>query len=231
MIPIIKFHKITKSYKTQPALQDLSFEILQGQVFGIVGPNGAGKTTALKILLGLTKPDGGIVEYHHDKSFNSFLKNCGASLDKGGFDPDMTAVQNLRITCCIKKVHFSKIDEVMEVVNLINVYKKKYKDFSLGMKQRLSIAACLIGNPRFVIFDEPTNGLDPLGIIQIRTLILKLSQSGTTCLITSHYLSEMQQICSQILILNKGQSAFNGTMEEILLNYQSLEKAYMTLTQ
>lgn len=216
---IVETKKITKDFKGFRAVDKIDIKIESGKIYGFLGPNGAGKSTTIRMLLGLIKPTEGEV-----KIFNKNINNCreeilrdiGALVESPSYYGHLTAYENLEIIRRILKLDKSSIEEVLKVVNLWDVKNKKVKEFSLGMKQRLGIAQALIGNPKLLILDEPTNGLDPAGIIEIRELIKTLpDKKGITVIISSHMLSEIELIANEVGVINKGKLIYQGTLENL----------------
>jgi ABC-2 type transport system ATP-binding protein len=227
----IEFLKLTKQYKDVLAVSNFSAKVLSGRVTGFLGPNGAGKSTALRCLLGLVSPtdgqaliNGGVYSELHDP-----IKKVGAVLDSRGFHPGLTAMQNLKVMASASGIDFSRISEVLKVVDLEGATNKRTKGFSLGMKQRLSLAIAMLGDPEILILDEPANGLDPIGIVWLREFLQKLASEGRTILVSSHQLAEMQNTVDDVLIINKGVLVAQGTIDEIRQG-KSLEEAFLNLT-
>ena len=213
---VLEIRHMSKSYGRIRALNDFSLTVEKGDVVGILGPNGSGKTTILGILLDILKPDTGTYSWFGNGSRSSSRKKIGALLEQPLFYPYLSAVRNLQIVAEIKGAPHSSIDEALETVGLLERKNSKYKTYSLGMKQRLAVAATLIGNPEVLILDEPTNGLDPESIAFIRNLIADVAQKGVTVLLASHLLDEVQKICTHVVILNKGNSLHSGRVEDVL---------------
>jgi len=227
----IEFKDLSKRYKDVLAVSNFSAQVQSGRVTGFLGPNGAGKSTALRCLLGLVNPTGGGAEINGG-SYSQLvdpIHKVGAVLDSRGFHPGLTAKQNLKIMASASDINFSRIDEVLELVDLASAAKKRTKGFSLGMKQRLSLAIAMLGDPEILILDEPANGLDPLGIVWLREFLQKLAGEGRTILVSSHQLAEMQNTVSDVLIINKGVLVAQGTIKEICKG-RSLEEAFLELT-
>ena len=210
------------SYKfsgTDPVLNNINLRVPEGSIFGFLGPNGAGKTTTLRLLLGLLKKQKGTIKIFN-KSFDTsrieILKDIGSLIETPSVYSHLTATENLVILQKIYQCPRTRIKEVLEIVGLSTTGKKKAGEFSLGMKQRLSIAVALLHSPTLLILDEPTNGLDPNGIIEIRELLKNLNaEFKTTILISSHLLSEIEKLVTHIGIINKGSMLFQGTLEEL----------------
>ncbi len=231
MPPVLEVTELTKMFGTLTAVNHINFQVNKGEIFGILGPNGSGKTTTLSMILSLLRPTTGSIRMFGSTNSEAERSRWGVSLETAGFFPKLTAIQNLRIVASIKNVHSSNINYALKKVDLSSVSNKQYKTFSQGMKQRLAIASALLGNPEVLVLDEPTNGLDPLGVIDIRNLILDLSKDGKTIIIASHLLAEMEKICSHIVILNKGKLIKEGTLADFMTEYQNLENAFIHLCQ
>jgi ABC-2 type transport system ATP-binding protein len=211
---ILTIHNLTKKFGPITAVNNLSFSIEKGNVYGILGPNGSGKSTTLGIVLNVVnKTSGDYSWFNGTQSTHEALKKVGAIIERPNFYPYMTAAQNLELVCKIKGVNPSKIDEKLEVVELHERKHSKFSTFSLGMKQRLAIASALLNDPEILILDEPTNGLDPQGIHQIRGIIKQIASEGTTILLASHLLDEVEKVCSHVVILRKGVSLYSGSVE------------------
>ncbi len=208
--PILKLENLHKTYGRITALNKVSFQIQPGQVFGLLGPNGSGKSTCLGSILGVTNPSSGTFSWFgHEQSSNP-RKRIGAILEKPNFYENYTALRNLRIVAKIKEAPAQRIDEELKRVGLYERRNDAFRTYSLGMKQRLAIASALLSDPEVLILDEPTNGLDPQGISDIRELILKIARSGKTIILASHLLDEVQRVCSHFAILRKGNLIYTG---------------------
>lgn len=227
----IEFKGLSKQYKDVLAVSDFSAQVLSGRVTGFLGPNGAGKSTALRCLLGLVTPTKGAAFINGGpySALNEPIKHVGAVLDSRGFHPGLTALQNMKVMAAASGVKFSRIAEVLQLVELEDAAKKRTKGFSLGMKQRLSLAIAMLGDPEILVLDEPANGLDPLGIVWLREFVRKLAAEGRTILVSSHQLAEMQNTVDDVLIINKGQLVAQGSIDEIRKG-RSLEEAFLDLT-
>ncbi len=213
---------ISKKYRTTQALNGLNLAVPEGSVCGLLGPNGSGKTTAIRVLLGLTRADAGTAELLGTRvggtGFNTVVSRTGSLIEGPALYGRATARQNMRIQARARGLSATQagVDDLLRLVGLADRADTKARGFSLGMKQRLGLAIALIGNPKLVILDEPTNGLDPSGIVEIRELIKGLPQSGVTVLVSSHLLSEVQLMCDRATIINHGSVVAEGTMDEIL---------------
>ncbi len=213
---ILKVNSLTKKYGSLIAANNISFEVEEGQVFGILGPNGSGKTTTLGMILDVTAQDSGTYSWFDSEAGSNQRKHIGSILETPNFYQHLSAESNLKIAALIKDVPFSHIDEVLLRVNLLERKKHAFRTFSLGMKQRLSMAAALLGNPKVLVLDEPTNGLDPQGIIEVRELIQSLANEGKTIIIASHLLDEIEKICTNVMVMKQGNVLAAGRVDEIL---------------
>jgi len=220
---ILNVDKISKSFGRIKAVNQLSFEVMKGQVFGILGPNGSGKTTTLSMLLDLIPPDNGQFSWFQQLPSKESRKRIGSVIESPNFFPYLDAVTNLKIVADIKDKPYDDIDEVLQLAGLYERRFSKFKTFSFGMRQRLAVASALLGKPEVLILDEPTNGLDPQGIAQIREIIALVASRGTTILLASHLLDEVQKICSYVVVLRKGIMLFSGNVKEVLAVSDSVE--------
>jgi ABC-2 type transport system ATP-binding protein len=211
---------ISKNYGPIKALHDVSFEVPQGSVFGILGPNGSGKTTLLGIITDVLKASSGNYLWLGKQGSHEQRKQIGTLLETPNFYPYLSGTDNLAVAAAIKGRGANDIDRVLEMVNLFQRRKSRFNTYSLGMKQRLAIASTLLGNPDILVFDEPTNGLDPAGIAEIRQLIKELNRQGKTIIMASHILDEVEKVCTHVAILQKGVLKTVGTVEQILLGTQ-----------
>ncbi|NRA93450.1 MAG: ATP-binding cassette domain-containing protein [Psychroserpens sp.] len=224
MEAILTINNLTKKFGFLTAVKDLSFTINKGNVYGILGPNGSGKSTTLGIVLNVVnKTQGDFHWFDGNISTHDALKKVGAIIERPNFYPYMTAEQNLRLVCRIKGVAQSKIHEKLEVVGLLDRKDDKFRTYSLGMKQRLAIASALLNDPEILILDEPTNGLDPQGIHQIRAIIKKIAKEGTTILLASHLLDEVEKVCSHVVVLRKGEKLYSGRVDEMISSHGFFE--------
>lgn len=224
MATILSVHDLTKNFGALTAVKNLSFTIEKGNVYGILGPNGSGKSTSLGIVLNVVnKTSGDFKWFDGNTSTHQALKKVGAIIERPNFYPYMTAVQNLKLVCRIKEVSNEKIEEKLELVGLLERKNSKFRTFSLGMKQRLAIASALLNDPEILILDEPTNGLDPQGIHQIREIIKKIAAKGTTILLASHLLDEVEKVCSHVIILRKGEKLYSGRVDGMLASHGFFE--------
>ena len=211
---ILSIQNLHKRYGKIHAVNNVSLEIQKGNVYGILGPNGSGKSTTLGIVLNVVNKTSGEYSWFGGKSeTHDALKKVGAIIERPNFYPYMSAKENLELVCKIKNIDYSKVTEKLEIVGLIDRKDSKFKTFSLGMKQRLAIASALLNDPEILILDEPTNGLDPQGIHQIRDLIRLIASQGTTILLASHLLDEVEKVCSHVLVLRFGEVLYCGTVD------------------
>ncbi len=221
---ILTINNLTKKFGYLTAVKDLSFTIKKGNVYGILGPNGSGKSTTLGMVLNVVnKTNGDFQWFNGQTSTHDALKKVGAIIERPNFYPYMTAKQNLKLVCKIKGVDTNKIEEKLEVVNLLDRKDSKFRTYSLGMKQRLAIASALLNDPEILILDEPTNGLDPQGIHQIRQIIKDIAASGTTILLASHLLDEVEKVCSHVVVLRKGEKLYSGRVDEMINSHGFFE--------
>ncbi|MDD5149887.1 MAG: ATP-binding cassette domain-containing protein [Flavobacterium sp.] len=219
METILTIDNLHKRYGNIQALKNVSFEIKKGNVYGILGPNGSGKSTTLGIVLNVVNKTSGQYSWFDGRmQTHDALKKVGAIIERPNFYPYMTAEENLKLVCKIKNINYSKIDEKLELVGLNERKNSKFSTFSLGMKQRLAIASALLNDPEILILDEPTNGLDPQGIHQIRDIIKQIAAKGTTILLASHLLDEVEKVCSHVIILRKGEILYSGLVDGMSAN-------------
>jgi len=213
---ILSLKNLDKKYGAVHAVNNLSFDIQKGNVYGILGPNGSGKSTTLGIILNVVNKTSGEFSWFNGAiSTHEALKKVGAIIERPNFYPYMTASQNLKLICKIKEVSYDNIDEKLKAVNLYERKNDKFKTFSLGMKQRLAIASALLNNPEILILDEPTNGLDPQGIHEIRKIIKEIAANGTTVLLASHLLDEVEKVCTHVVIIRQGVKLYSGRVDEM----------------
>ncbi len=225
MTTVLSLKGISKNYGRIQALKNVSFDVPAGSVFGILGPNGSGKTTLLGIILDILRPNAGSFELLGHPPSAEVRKGIGTLLETPNFYHYLSGERNLRIAAEIKGRGLNDIDTVLQKVNLHQRKTSKFNTYSLGMKQRLAIASTLLGDPNVLIFDEPTNGLDPVGIAEIRELIKKLAKEGKTIIMASHLLDEVEKVCTHVAILKKGELLASGHVDEVLVNEDIVEIA------
>jgi len=213
---VLSITNLHKKFGQIHAVKNLSFDVQKGHVYGLLGPNGSGKSTTLGIILNVVnKTSGDFSWFNGHLPTSEALKKVGAIVERPNFYPYMTAKQNLSLICKIKGISTDKINEKLRLVNLYERRNSRFEDFSLGMKQRLAIASALINDPEILILDEPTNGLDPQGIHEIRQIIKEIAGKGTTILLASHLLDEVEKVCSHVIIIRKGRKLFSGHVDEV----------------
>ena len=224
METILSLKNLDKKYGSVHAVNNLSFDIKKGNIYGILGPNGSGKSTTLGIILNVVnKSSGNFSWFNGTLSTHEALKKVGAIIERPNFYPYMTAIQNLKLICKIKEISTEIIDEKLKTVNLYERKNSKFSTFSLGMKQRLAIASALLNDPEILILDEPTNGLDPQGIHEIRQIITEIASKGTTILLASHLLDEVEKICSHVIVIRNGIKLYSGSVDEMTASKGFLE--------
>lgn len=224
METILKISNLNKKFGAVHAVNNLSLEIKKGNVYGILGPNGSGKSTTLGIILNVVnKTSGEFTWFDGSISTHEALKKVGAIIERPNFYPYMTAVQNLELVCKIKNISTTKIDEKLKAVNLYERRNSTFQTYSLGMKQRLAIASALLNDPEILILDEPTNGLDPQGIHEIREIIRTIANNGTTILFASHLLDEVEKICNHVIVIRNGIKLYDGRVDEITSSFGVME--------
>jgi len=216
MRKVLTVSNLSKYYGSFLALSDLSFHVEEGSVFGLLGPNGSGKTTTLGILLGILPSSKGAFEWFESSNDSAQRKRIGALVETPNFYDYLSGEKNLKIAAEIKGVPASDIDRVLQFVRLHDRKKHPFNAYSLGMKQRLAIASALLGEPEVLVLDEPTNGLDPQGISEIRELIQRVSANGSTIIIASHMLDEVEKVCTDVAIIKKGKLLVQGKVDSIL---------------
>lgn len=207
---ILETKNLSKQFKNTLALDKVSIHIDEGKVYGLLGPNGAGKSTLLKLITQIIKPSSGEIIYKNHQISQKDLSQIGAIIENPAIYPNLTAYENLKVLTILLNIEEERINEVLKTVGLTNTGNKLAREFSLGMKQRLGIAMALINNPKLLILDEPTNGLDPVGIAELRELIKSFTNNGITVLISSHILSEIDQVADKVGILVNGKLAYEG---------------------
>lgn len=220
---ILEVSNLSKSYKQVDAVKNVSFGIQKGNVYGLLGPNGSGKTTTLAMLMGILHPTQGSFSWFGNGQKDSNRQRIGCLLETPNFYPYLNAYDNLKVTAAIKNMSHPKnrISEVLEYVDLAERGKRSFRTYSLGMKQRLAVASAILSDPEVLVLDEPTNGLDPEGIAEMRELILNIAAQGKTIILASHILDEVQKICSHVVMLKQGEMVYNGSMKELLTQRKS----------
>jgi ABC-2 type transport system ATP-binding protein len=222
-VPVLTVKGLTKSYGPIVALEGLDLSVEAGQVFGMLGPNGSGKTTLLGILLEVLRPSAGTFQWFDGAEGAHVRRRIGAFLETPNFYPYLNADQNLSLVASIKRVSDPDLDSLLDLVQLKDRRRSPFKTYSLGMKQRLALAACLVGDPDVLILDEPTNGLDPEGMVEVRHIIQKIAARGKTIILASHILDEVERICSHVAIIKKGKLLAVGAIGSILSDQPRVE--------
>ncbi|MDN5341433.1 MAG: lantibiotic transport system ATP-binding protein [Oceanotoga sp.] len=222
---ILKTNNLCKSFKKQKIVKNISISVKENTIYGLLGPNGAGKSTFLKMLTGILNPTSGEIIFNDKKWSREDLKNIGSLIENPPLYENLTAKENLKVRTTLLNISEKRINEVLEIVKLKNTEKKKASQFSMGMKQRLGIALALLNKPKLLILDEPTNGLDPLGIQELRDLIKTFPSKGITVIISSHILTEIEQIAQYIGIINNGQLKYDKKINPD----ENLEKIFMNV--
>lgn len=229
---VLQIDNLAKAYGKVRALQGVSFAVPKGSIFGILGPNGSGKTTLLSIILDVLKADQGNYSWYGQPATKEMRQQIGSLLETPNFYHYLSATNNLRVTQSIsKRGGQTDIDRVLKLVKLYDRRHSRFSSFSLGMKQRLAIAAALLGSPKVLVFDEPTNGLDPVGIAEIRELMKSLHQAGHTIIMASHLLDEVEKVCTHMAILQSGRLLTLGSVDELLSDEDLIEIAATDMNQ
>ena len=231
MSSVLSLQNITKFYGKIRALHNVSFEVPPGCVFGILGPNGSGKTTLLGIIMDVLKAKSGSYSWFGETPSEKQRRMIGTLLETPNFYHYLSGERNLQIAAAIKGHGQEDIPKVLELVKLAERRRSKFSTYSLGMKQRLAIASCLLGNPSVLVFDEATNGLDPEGIAETRDLIRNLATKGKTIILASHLLDEVEKVCTHVAILQKGELLTAGNVNEVLVNEEMVEVSSSNLQQ
>jgi ABC-type multidrug transport system ATPase subunit len=212
---VLSISGLTKHFGKIKAVNNLNLEVKRGQVFGMLGPNGSGKTTTLGMLMGVVNPTAGNFSWFGQAPTNQIRKKIGAVLEHPIFYPYLTGQKNLELNAMVKECNPDNIPKVLELVELTERKDSRYKTYSLGMKQRLAIASALLNDPTVLILDEPTNGLDPMGIAEIRELIRKIAANGKTIILASHLLDEVQKVCTHFAVLKRGNLVHSGPVADV----------------
>jgi ABC-2 type transport system ATP-binding protein len=231
MTPVLQTRALTKQYGAKIAVRDLDLSIEQGSIFGLLGPNGSGKSTTLGMVLGIIKPSAGQYAWFGRPPKDSDRTQIGALLEQPNFFPSLSARQNLRITATVRRISDSDIGPALSRVGLERVANRAVRTFSLGMRQRLAIASATLGQPRVLILDEPTNGLDPEGIAEMRAVMLEEARAGRTVIMASHILAEVEKVCSHVAILRQGEIILNGAVNDVLAVEDRVEVAAADLNR
>ncbi|WP_368487778.1 lantibiotic protection ABC transporter ATP-binding protein [Clostridium sp. BJN0013] len=220
---ILETKKLCKNFKGQMAVNNISLKVKKNSIYGLLGPNGAGKSTTLKIITGMLRASSGEILFEGHKWSRNDLRNVGALIEGAPLYGNLTARENLKVRTIVLGLPDKRIDEVLEIVDLKNTGKKRAHQFSMGMKQRLGIAIAILNNPKLLILDEPTNGLDPFGIQELRELIRSFPEHGITVILSSHVLSEVEQVVDEIGIISGGVLGYQGGMKK----GEDLEKLFI----
>jgi ABC-2 type transport system ATP-binding protein len=230
--PVVSVSSLTKRFGDVAAVEDLSFSIEPGTVTGFLGPNGAGKTTTLRVLLGLAEPTSGqaLVFGRRYRELEHPARRVGAVLESNDFHPSRSGRDHLRILALAGEIPDQRVDAVLEIVELAPAAGRRVKTYSLGMRQRLGLAAALLGDPELLVLDEPANGLDPAGVHWLRVLLRGFAQRGGTVLVSSHLLAEVSQTVDQVLIIDRGRLVASTRLDELAGRGQTLEDTYLELT-
>lgn len=223
---ILETKNLSKNFKGEKAaVKDISLKVNRNSIYGLLGPNGAGKSTILKMITGMLKPSSGEILFNGNKWNRKDLASIGSLIEEAPLYENLTAEENLKVRTTILNLPDSRIKEVLKIVELENTRKKRAGQFSMGMKQRLGIAIALLNNPELLILDEPTNGLDPFGIQELRELIKSFPEKGITVILSSHMLSEVNQIADHVGIISAGVLGYEGELK----NEENLEKLFMDI--
>lgn len=226
---LLETRNLCKNYKEQKANNNISIQVEENKIYGLLGPNGAGKSTLLKSITGMINPTSGEILFNGEKMTRKDLRDIGALIEGAPIYENLTARENVKIRTLLYGLPDSRIDEVLKIVGLENTGKKKAGKFSMGMKQRLGIALALVNNPKLLILDEPTNGLDPIGISELRDMIREFPSKGITVIISSHILSEIEQIVDEIGIIVNGKLEFQDKLEN--LQDENLENLFFEIVK
>lgn len=227
---ILTIQQLSKRYGKFQAVRSLDLSVNAGEVYGILGPNGSGKTTTLGMILNIIRPSGGTYQWFGEPENHRHRQRIGVLLETPNFYPYLSAVNNLKVVAAIKQCSTSRIEPVLRQVDLWGRHKQAFKTFSLGMRQRLAVAAALLADPEVLVLDEPTNGLDPQGIAEMRQIIQGIAQQGKTIIFASHILDEVEKICSHVAIMKQGQLLAAGAFSEILQSEQHVLLAAEDMT-
>ncbi len=220
---VLSTHQLTKNYGKLCAVNQLNLEVKRGQIFGMLGPNGSGKTTTLGMLMGVTNPTSGSFSWFGEPATHLTRKKIGAVLEHPIFYPYLSGQKNLELNAMIKGANPNNIAKVLDIVDLSARKNDKYRTYSLGMKQRLAIASALVSDPIILILDEPTNGLDPMGIAEIREIVKRIADDGKTIILASHLLDEVQKVCTHFAVLRKGKLMHSGPVDDVGKGEETVE--------
>lgn len=220
---VLSIHGLTKNFGRLCAVNNLNLDVKRGQVFGMLGPNGSGKTTTLGMLMGVVNPTAGEFTWFGEQPTHHLRKKIGAVLEHPIFYPYLSGQKNLELNAMIKQCPPDNIPSVLDLVELSGRKDDRYKTYSLGMKQRLAIASALLNEPTVLILDEPTNGLDPMGIAEIRILIQKIAANGKTIILASHLLDEVQKVCTHFAVLKRGNMVYTGPVDNVGAGSETVE--------
>lgn len=223
METVLEINNLTKVFGKITAVDSLSFSVNKGDIYGILGPNGSGKSTTLGMVLNVVNPTSGSWKWFGEEPQQEHLKRIGAIIERPNFYPYLTATQNLKIVAKIKNANPNNIEHKLRTVGLYDRKDSVFSTYSLGMKQRLAIAAALLNDPEILILDEPTNGLDPQGIRDIRDIIRQIAIGGTTILLASHLLDEVEKVCSHVVVIKNGKKLYSGKVDEMTASYGYIE--------
>ncbi len=224
---ILETKDLCKTFKKQRVVQNISLEVRRNSIYGLLGPNGAGKSTTLKMITGMLHPTSGGILFENHPWNRKNLSDIGALIESAPLYENLTARENLKVRTTVLGLPSSRIDEVLHMVDLENTGKKRAGQFSMGMKQRLGIAIALLNNPKLLILDEPTNGLDPIGIQELRELIRSFPKQGITVILSSHILNEVEQVVDHIGIISGGVLGYQGEIKQ----GEDLEKLFMDIAK
>ena len=223
MQTILSIDGLFKNYGSVKAVNNLSISVQKGDVYGILGPNGSGKTTTLGVILGVTRATKGSYSWFEEGDGHQLRKRIGALLDKPNFYHHLSAIQNLNLVADIKDISEPNITDKLDFVGMSKYANRKFVTYSTGMKQRLALASTLLGNPEVLVLDEPTNGLDPEGIADVRELIIQIANEGITVIMASHLLDEVQKVCSHVAVLQNGKKLFEGHVRSLVSEEDGIE--------
>ena len=230
--PVVTASSLTKRYGELVALDELTFSLLPGTITGFLGPNGAGKTTTLRLLLGLAEPTAGeaLIFGRHYHELDDPARRVGAVLESNDFHPGRSGRNHLRSLALAAEIPWGSVEEVLELVGLRSAADRRVRTYSLGMRQRLGLAAALLGKPELLVLDEPANGLDPAGVYWLRSFLRSFAEGGRTVLVSSHVLAEVAQAVDRVMIIDRGRLVADARLDELTGGGQTLEEVYLGLT-